>query len=232
MVLSRTRFGPLRRRVSTLKSAATCGEVSIIWKIEKKRLCHRRQAESQGEMGTPMSIQERNRVCGWSVAVIMILTAPAWAQVTSREYAYALKATGIVKEDGHGAPLLPSLSEVAQVRTVASAIGPKSGTVPDPSISAVNDLPTHDKIVGQDLSPCGSSKDLVQVVSAPSPAEQTPPTTMTVKTAALLELHSMRQSAVDLCLQLPTKYRTQLPECADIFRHEIRLKALAKEHQR
>jgi len=39
----------------------------------------------------------------------------------------------------------------------------------------------------------------------------------------------MRQNAVDLCLQLPTKYRTRLPECADIFKHEIRLKALAKE---
>jgi hypothetical protein len=41
----------------------------------------------------------------------------------------------------------------------------------------------------------------------------------------------MRESAVDLCLQLPAKYRTQLPQCAEIFKHEIRLKALAKEQR-
>jgi hypothetical protein len=57
------------------------------------------------------------------------------------------------------------------------------------------------------------------------------PTTMTVKTAALLELHAMRQSAVDLCLQLPTRYQTHLPQCANIFEHEIRLQAFARDEK-
>jgi hypothetical protein len=35
---------------------------------------------------------------------------------------------------------------------------------------------------------------------------------------------------VDLCIQLPTKYRTHLPECAEIFKDEIRLERLAKDH--
>ena len=66
---------------------------------------------------------------------------------------------------------------------------------------------------------------------APSSAAKTIPPTLTVTTAALLELHAMRQNAVDLCLQLPSKYRTRLPQCAKIFEHEIRLKQLAKERQ-
>lgn len=181
-----------------------------------------------------MSRQERNRVCGWSLAVILVMAASAWAQVTPREYAYTLRSASVVKHDENGALSLLNLSQTAQEATVANAIGPKSGSASDPSISAVsavNDVPAHDKIGGQELTPCGSSKELVQVVAAPYPADKTPPTTMSVRTAALLELHSMRQSAVDLCLQLPTKYRTQLPQCADIFMHEIRLKALAKERK-
>jgi hypothetical protein len=54
------------------------------------------------------------------------------------------------------------------------------------------------------------------------------PTTITVRTEVLLELHSMWNNAVNLCLKIPTKYRTRLPECADIFSHEIRLQALAR----
>ena len=67
--------------------------------------------------------------------------------------------------------------------------------------------------------------------TVPTSAAKTIPPTLTVTTAALLELHAMRQSAVNLCLELPGKYRTRLPECADIFKHEIRLKALAKERR-
>jgi hypothetical protein len=68
-------------------------------------------------------------------------------------------------------------------------------------------------------------------VTATSATKKTIPPTLTVSTAALLELHAMRQNAVDLCLQLPSKYRTRLPECAEIFEHEIRLKQLAKKRQ-
>ena len=73
--------------------------------------------------------------------------------------------------------------------------------------------------------------EIVPKNAATTPVTKTMPSTLTVRTAALLELHAMRQNAVDLCLQLPTKYRTRLPQCADIFKHEIRLKALAKEQQ-
>lgn len=172
-------------------------------------------------------MQERNRVGGWCLAVILVMAASAWAQVTPREYAYTLRSTSVEKHGGKEAPSLSNPSQAAQELTVADS---KSGAVPDSSNSAVNDLPAHDKIVEQELTPCGGSKEMVQVIATPARAGRTPPTTMTVRTAALLELHSMRQSAVDLCLQLPTKYRTQLPQCADIFMHEIRLKALAKEH--
>ncbi len=67
--------------------------------------------------------------------------------------------------------------------------------------------------------------------SVPDAVADKLPTTMTVRTATLLELHSMRKSAVELCIQLPTKYRTRLPECSDIFKHEIRLETLAKDRK-
>jgi|SRR5271167_1880718 len=75
----------------------------------------------------------------------------------------------------------------------------------------------------------GIGKEVTVVVAEPQSATSGLPSTMTVGTAALLELHGMRQSAVALCLQLPTKYRTRLPQCADIFKREIRLQALAKD---
>ena len=63
-----------------------------------------------------------------------------------------------------------------------------------------------------------------------SPAANSMPSTLTVSTAALLELHGIRKSAVDLCLDLPTKYRTRKP-CADIFTREVRLNNLRKNKQ-
>jgi len=72
-------------------------------------------------------------------------------------------------------------------------------------------------------------EEVTKVVAHPYPSDNKLPPTLTVRTAALLELHAMRQSAVDLCLQLPTKYRTHLPQCAEIFKHEIRLETLAKD---
>jgi len=72
-------------------------------------------------------------------------------------------------------------------------------------------------------------EEVPKVVADPYLSDNKLPPTLTVRTAALLELHAMRQSAVDLCLQLPTKYRTHLPQCAEIFKHEIRLETLAKD---
>ena len=63
-----------------------------------------------------------------------------------------------------------------------------------------------------------------------TPTASSLPPTLTVSTAALLELHGIRKSAVDLCLDLPAKYRTRKP-CADIFTHEVRLNNLRKNKQ-
>jgi hypothetical protein len=178
-----------------------------------------------------MSIQKRNLICGCFLPVVFLFAVSARAQIAPREYAYTLRSTSLANHDSNSLLLLPSLSEGTDGVTVANRIGHKDNSVSEPAPSAVNDVSSRDKVGGQDFTACGSPKGVIQVVAAPATAEKTPPTTLTVRTAALLELHAMRQNAVDLCLQLPTRYRTQLPQCADIFRHEIRLKALAKERQ-
>jgi hypothetical protein len=96
---------------------------------------------------------------------------------------------------------------------------------------AVKDVAVHDHVAGQDLALGAITKDVATVGADLSSVDNTFPATLTVRTAALLELHAMRKSAVDLCVQLPTKYRTRQPQCADIFKHEIRLQALAKHRQ-
>jgi hypothetical protein len=89
----------------------------------------------------------------------------------------------------------------------------------------------HDNVTGQDSRSDVVAKEVTQVAADPQLVANSVPATMMVRTAALLELHAMRKSAVDLCIQLPTRYRTHLPECADIFKHEIRLQALAKDRK-
>jgi hypothetical protein len=83
-----------------------------------------------------------------------------------------------------------------------------------------------DDVTGQGLTSNGTQKESFQ--DQPDSVVDKQPATMVVRTEALLELHSMRENAVDLCIHLPTKYRTRSPECADIFKHEIRLQALAR----
>jgi hypothetical protein len=86
----------------------------------------------------------------------------------------------------------------------------------------------HNDATRQNSTLGGIREEVTEAVAhRPSSVQQLPPT-LTVNTAALLELHSLRQSAVSLCLQLPAKYRTRLPQCAEIFEHEIRLTALSK----
>jgi hypothetical protein len=88
----------------------------------------------------------------------------------------------------------------------------------------------HDNIRSQDLA-SSTIKEQMPVAAANSHSvKNNLPPTLTVKTNTLLELHAMRQNAVDLCIQLPTKYRTRLPQCAEIFKHEIRLETFAKEN--
>ncbi|MGA7293635.1 MAG: hypothetical protein WBW53_15010 [Terriglobales bacterium] len=87
----------------------------------------------------------------------------------------------------------------------------------------------HDNLTAQDSNSDVIPNEVSKVVADPKPVAGRMPATMTVRTTTLLELHAMRESAVDLCLRLPTKYRTHLPECADIFKHEIRLQAIARD---
>ena len=98
-----------------------------------------------------------------------------------------------------------------------------------PSVNDVADV--HDNVTVEDSTAVGIKKEITQVTVNPDSINTTVPAVLTVRTAALLELHEMRQNAVNLCLQLPSKYRTRLPECAEIFKHEIRLEALAKENK-
>jgi hypothetical protein len=101
----------------------------------------------------------------------------------------------------------------------------------DPTLSyAAYDVVVPDN--GKDPNSASTviKEGVIEVVTDPSSVASKLPPTMTVRTAALLELHAMRKSAVDLCIQLPTKYRTRLPECAEIFKGELRLERLAKDH--
>jgi hypothetical protein len=67
-----------------------------------------------------------------------------------------------------------------------------------------------------------------ELVPNQNPAVTDLPGALTVRTDALLELYRMRKTAVTLCLNLPKKYRNGMPECAQIFKDEIRLQRLAK----
>ena len=89
----------------------------------------------------------------------------------------------------------------------------------------------RDNVTAEDSIAGGIKREIAHVSVHPDSINSTVPALLTVRTAALMELHEMRQNAVKLCLQLPSKYRTRLPECAEIFKHEIRLEALAKENK-
>jgi hypothetical protein len=172
--------------------------------------------------------KQRSLVCSWFLTVVFFFAGSAWAQVVPSEY-YALRTTGRATNATTGElPSLQGFSRPPLELARASATGIEEGIVSAPSPS-VDEPPAHDRAAVPSLAPCGSKQGVIRVEAEPASANTPPPATLTVRTSAMLELHEMRQSAVDLCLQLPVKYRTQLPQCADIFKHEIRLKALAKE---
>jgi hypothetical protein len=179
-----------------------------------------------------MGKQNRNRVCSSGLVVgIFLYAVTAWAQGVPREY-YALKSTSVASNDLTAALwLVRGFSRGPQETVAANEIGLDDGNVSEPPHAAVADLPVLSKAASPTNAPCGNPQQVIQVVTEPAPTETAPPVTLTVKASALLELHEMRENAVNLCLELPAKYRTQLPECADIFKHEIRLKALAKQQQ-
>lgn len=156
-----------------------------------------------------MGKQKRNQVSSGVVAMIFLFAVTAWAQGRPHEY-NALRSTGP--------------QELAAVRGTGFDVG----NVTEPA-HAITEVPALNKATSPATAPCGGEKQVIQIAAGPASSDTQAPATFTVRASALLELHEMRQSAVDLCLQLPVKYRTQLPQCAEIFKHEIRLKALAKE---
>jgi len=156
-----------------------------------------------------MNTQKRKCLCVCCLPVVFLLAVSAWGQITPRDAAFALRSSSSTNPSKSGEREVPSEPKASFTVTVVAEHD--AAGVPEPAPNVNNN---HE---------AGKAE--------PTSAEKTLPSSMTVRTAALLELHAMRQSAVDLCLQLPAKYRTQLPQCAEIFKHEIRLKALAKEKQ-
>jgi hypothetical protein len=182
-----------------------------------------------------MGKQNRNRVCSSGLVVGIFLfglfAVSAWAQGVPHEY-YALRSTSAASNDLTAAlSLVRGFSRGPQELVASKEMGFDDGNVSESSHAAVADVPALSKAASPAIAPCGHPQQVIQVVTEPAPTETAPPVTLTVKASALLELHEMRENAVNLCLELPAKYRTQLPECADIFKHEIRLKALAKQQQ-
>jgi hypothetical protein len=131
---------------------------------------------------------------------------------------------------GGGALALQSFPQGPQEPTGTNGTGFSREKVDPASSYAVHDVALHENGTDQNPTSTVIKKEVIKVVTDPSSIVSKLPATLTVRTDALLELHAMRKSAVDLCLQLPTKYRTRLPECAEIFKDEIRLERLAKDH--
>lgn len=171
----------------------------------------------------------RSLGCFGSLALVVLSAMCAGAQVAPGEYDAAPKPSSGINLGSNG-----DVSQTITYATLPELFASNElsdSKVPDPIASPVNDGINLDRRAEAPTAPCGTKSQTIQVVANP-PSNQAPPTTLTVRTAALLELHAMRQNAVDLCLQLPAKYRTELPQCADIMKGEIRLEQLAKESKK
>jgi hypothetical protein len=176
--------------------------------------------------------QKRRFLCVWVglVAVVSLFVMAAGAQIASRANASPLRSSASRSSGSGGTLDLQAVSRGPQGPIATAGFSNDVASDP-PASSAIPEAATHDKAVMKEAAPDGSQIEVSKAVGDPHSADHKLPATLTVSTAALLELHAMRQSAVDLCLELPAKYRTQLPQCAEIFKHEIRLKALAKNRK-
>jgi hypothetical protein len=167
-------------------------------------------------------------VCFLLVGSLFAVSTPA--QTPASDAGDKLTPPGSANYGNGGGPALQSSPQGPLEPTGTNGTGFNREKVdPTPSY-AVHDVSFHDNVTDQDSTSIVVKKEVTKVVTDPSSIVSKLPATLTVRTAALLELHAMRKSAVDLCIQLPTKYRTHLPECAEIFTDEIRLERLAKDH--
>ena len=174
--------------------------------------------------------QKRQLHCVSVLSVSLLFAVPAWTQITTSNDAYTSSPGST--HSGSGGGLDPQgVAQAPQGQTGTSGAGSNHLYVFETiSSDAVHDVGLHDNFSAENSTSGLSKQKVTEVVADPHSVESNLPPTLTVSTGALLELHAMRKSAVDLCLQLPTKYRTRLPECAEIFKHEIRLQGLAKKN--
>ena len=204
--------GHLRGSASEVDSAASCGG-KFPFGSAKKGCTSPGQDIPEGDLrrhgGGRMMTQKRKCLCVCCLPVVFLVAASAWGQITPRDAAFALRSSRSTNPGKSGEGAVPSEPKASVTVTVVAG---------------------HDTAPVPEATPGGNDHHEASKAD-PTSTEKGLPPSMTVRTAALLELHAMRQSAVDLCLQLPAKYRTQLPQCAEIFKHEIRLKALAQEKQ-
>jgi len=131
-------------------------------------------------------------------------------------------------------PVPPKItSEVSANKLKSKIVDPGNNSViyPAPIYPAAYATYLSDSVTEQRQASGLTESVVAEIVPDPYSVVDKLPPTITVRTEVLLELHSMRNSAVDLCLQIPKKYRTRLPECADIFSHEIRLQELARKNK-
>jgi hypothetical protein len=165
--------------------------------------------------------QKKRLLCVWFLPVAVLLAVPTWAQIMPSDEAYALTSPSSAIYGSSQSPRGPT-------GTNGTGFNYHDPLDSAPS-SALGEVGVNDNATGDSTSGA-IKKEVTGVVADRNSVGNNLPPTLTVSTAALLELHAMRKNAVDLCIALPTKYRTRLPECADIFKHEIRLQGLSKNH--
>jgi hypothetical protein len=210
-------------------TSVTCGEEDLRWIIANRAASTRIQPLRDNKLvGVDiLLIQNKDFLGAGFLSVVFLFSAPAQTQTTpSGEHAVMPAAT--TTQDG--VVNLQSVAQDGQGPTGSNGNGFNSRIVSQPTpLHAGNEVGPPENVMGHDFSSSAiTENEVTQVAREPHLADKNLPPTLTVRTAALLELHAMRKSAVALCLELPTKYRTRLPQCAEIFKHEIRLTALAK----
>lgn len=174
--------------------------------------------------------QEKKFRCVW--LVVLVVAAAAWARRAPGYDLYPSTSVGSTSHEGSAMSELQSVPQTPQGPTGATGDGSNHRCPDEPTSSfAVTNVAGHDSVTGHDSASDAIQIEVTEVGAEPPSADNKPPTTLTVKAETLLELHEMRESAVGLCLQLPTKYRSRLPQCVDIFKHEIRLEEFAKHNQ-
>lgn len=176
-----------------------------------------------------MFTHKRGFLCVWLLSAGFLCAAPAWSQITASDDAFTSSRDSTSRSSSGGLGL-QRVPQNAHGSTSTIGTGVQYNAFDSTSSDTAREVAVPDDRSGESTASHVIEQKVTEVSADPHSAVSNLPATLTVSTAALLELHAMRKSAVDLCIQLPAKYRTRLPECAEIFKHEIRLQGLAKKH--